>query len=88
MFPPHRSHKENDRYFTCDCLASVEIGIHNNNNNNTIGESELRKVSKRQENKAFNTDEEEEVEVEDDILIYGSRSRKTVTTKKVHLEAP
>lgn len=86
MFPPHRSHKENDRYFTCDCLASVEIGIHNNNNN-TIGESQVRKVSKRQENKALNMDEEE-VEVEDDILIYGSRSRKTVTTKKVHLEAP
>lgn len=39
------------------------------NNNNTIGESQLRKVSKRQENKALNTDEEE-VEVEDDILIY------------------
>lgn len=61
--------------------------INNNNNNNTIGESQVRKVSKRQENKALNTDEEK-VEVEDDILIYGSRSRKTVTTKKVHLEAP
>lgn len=67
-------------------MASVEIGIHNNNNN-TIGESQVRKVSKRQENKALNTDEEK-VEVEDDILIYGSRSRKMLTTKKVHLEAP